>query len=478
MGSDSPLGWKDGHGCLFAGRYFVIAGGVFTHIWKGPEKPGFETRADLRTTTVYDTHTDTWDAFKIPDMPYTPLRTTGACGVDTMFILSGEGSNAVFSGGEASRQVAMLRLVSNSTEPRFAWSLLPELPPGMGRWLAAAAVLDGQWLVLTGGTNTPGIEYSLGGSMGNMDDLGRRVFTSGSAPREPATKGTTAPPGASQCQATRAPNGSSPTGGSIWPRCVVQNLHPCECPPNLPGFKLFLGNRTDPPSAAWDTIASFPGRGYDVPNFIGVNDSLYIFGGWRANAAGMRAWQTDPDSLYSLAARLDLPVPITQGTNGAQLLRHAWKYTATTDTWERLADLPQHMCNGGTVVLENRYIVQLGSSHGENSFRVGSNDPAVRSLRGLCGNKTLRECNLVPEVKLQQEGIAPYYGDTVLVYDTLDRKYSRAGVLPYGLVTSHCGTNHTHIFCMLGEPRHMWNSNTEPLVQIARVNWNDWKGRP
>eukprot|EP01047_Picozoa_sp_COSAG01_P061961 COSAG01_NODE_7808_length_3047_cov_3.984396_1_plen_126_part_00 len=23
MGSDAPLGWKDGHGCLFAGRYFV-----------------------------------------------------------------------------------------------------------------------------------------------------------------------------------------------------------------------------------------------------------------------------------------------------------------------------------------------------------------------------------------------------------------------------------------------------------------------
>eukprot|EP01047_Picozoa_sp_COSAG01_P061965 COSAG01_NODE_7808_length_3047_cov_3.984396_5_plen_79_part_00 len=62
-------------------------------------------------------------------------------------------------------------------------------------------------------------------------------------------------------------------------------------------------------------------------------------------------------------------------------------------------------------------------------------------------------------------------GDTVLVYDTLKDKFSRAGVLPYGLVTSHCGANGTHIFCMLGEPRHGWNSNTEPLVQIAAIEW-------
>jgi hypothetical protein len=57
------------------------------------------------------------------------------------------------------------------------------------------------------------------------------------------------------------------------------------------------------------------------------------------------------------------------------------------------------------------------------------------------------------------------------VYDALKGKFSRAGVLPYGLVTSHCGANGTHIFCVLGEPRHGWNSNTEPLVQIAAIEW-------
>ena len=57
-------------------------------------------------------------------------------------------------------------------------------------------------------------------------------------------------------------------------------------------------------------------------------------------------------------------------------------------------------------------------------------------------------------MRLSQQGIASYYGDTVLIFDALTRKYSRAGVLPYGLVTSHCGTNGTHIACALGEPRH------------------------
>ena len=73
---------------------------------------------------------------------------------------------------------------------------------------------------------------------------------------------------------------------------------------------------------------------------------------------------------------------------------------------------------------------------------------------------------------MQEMGVATYYGDEVLIFDTVERKYSRAGVLPYGLVTSHCGTNGTHIFCALGEPRHGWNSNTEPLVQIAKVTWH------
>ena len=60
----------------------------------------------------------------------------------------------------------------------------------------------------------------------------------------------------------------------------------------------------------------------------------------------------------------------------------------------------------------------------------------------------------VPEFRLQAGGIAAYYGDSVLIYDTQTRRYSRAGVMPYGLITSHCVNNVTHIICALGEPRH------------------------
>jgi hypothetical protein len=66
-------------------------------------------------------------------------------------------------------------------------------------------------------------------------------------------------------------------------------------------------------------------------------------------------------------------------------------------------------------------------------------------------------------------GILSYYGDDVLAFDTLEEKWSRIGKMPYGLVTSHCGTNQTHIICIAGEPRHGHFGNTESVVQIAAV---------
>ena len=59
----------------------------------------------------------------------------------------------------------------------------------------------------------------------------------------------------------------------------------------------------------------------------------------------------EADSLYGLASQLDLPVPITIGTNGAQLLRAAWRYTLATNRWERLPDLPYHI---RTYIIEER----------------------------------------------------------------------------------------------------------------------------
>ena len=62
-------------------------------------------------------------------------------------------------------------------------------------------------------------------------------------------------------------------------------------------------------------------------------------------------------------------------------------------------------------------------------------------------------------------------GDDVLAYDVVTELWSRIGKLPYGEITSHCGTNTSHIICIGGEPRHAHNSNTETAVQIAEITY-------
>ena len=85
-----------------------------------------------------------------------------------------------------------------------------------------------------------------------------------------------------------------------------------------------------------------------------------------------------------------------------------------------------------------------------------------------------------------------YYNDFVLAFDTMEKKWSRVGVLPCqpnnrhlqlsilvmacvcvccadGGITSHCGTNGTHVICIGGEPRHGHNGNAESVVQIGRI---------
>jgi N-acetylneuraminic acid mutarotase len=94
----------------------------------------------------------------------------------------------------------------------------------------------------------------------------------------------------------------------------------------------------------------------------------------------------------------------------------------------------------------------LGSTHGRDSYRVGQD----LSTAGQ-GDFSMRG------------GILTYYNDFVLAFDTIDQKWSRIGVLPYGCITSHCGTNGTHVICIGGEPRHGHNGNAESVVQIGRV---------
>jgi N-acetylneuraminic acid mutarotase len=119
----------------------------------------------------------------------------------------------------------------------------------------------------------------------------------------------------------------------------------------LPSFRLSIkgGWPTATGQQKWQQAAHFPGLGLDAPNSAVAGGSLYVLGGWRGSLHGMAAWS----KLHALG----LPVPITLGTNGGQLVRQCWKYTPATDRWERLPDAPHHIEQGGTAVLGERYIL-------------------------------------------------------------------------------------------------------------------------
>ena len=100
-------------------------------------------------------------------------------------------------------------------------------------------------------------------------------------------------------------------------------------------------------------MAEFPGGGIDCSNDGVVNGSLFIFGGGTANttAAALAAWS----ALYAL----NLPVPIVQ--NGAACTRKSWRYDMAADSWRSIPDAPYHIERGGSVVLKQRYILNLGT---------------------------------------------------------------------------------------------------------------------
>merc|ERR1712096_280484 len=162
---------------------------------------------------------------------------------------------------------------------------------------------------------------------------------------------------------------------------------------------------------------------------------------------------------------LGLPVPITEGTNGGKLLRACWKYDPDRDLWTQIPDAPYHIEFGGTAVLKNRHLISLGSTHGKNAFRVGTNcqRDAACSKGHIPGHGS-------PDMGLGDD-VLTYYGDDVLAFDTLTNKWSRVGKMPYGCITSHCGTNGTHIIRIAGEPRHGHNGNSESVVQIAEITF-------
>ena len=67
------------------------------------------------------------------------------------------------------------------------------------------------------------------------------------------------------------------------------------------------------------------------------------------------------------------------------------------------------------------------------------------------------------------DGFVSYYGDDVLFYDSVERKYGTAGKMIYGVCTASFVSNGTHALGFGGEPTHWWNGNTESAVQLVKV---------
>jgi hypothetical protein len=275
MGRDSPMPGKDGHGCLFKDRYFVIAGGE----WCYPvsllniTQPSPPCISDTRTY-LYDLVADEWSQLAAP--PYTMLRLSGACSADALFLVSGMSPNAT-AVPRGLVDSARLRMVEGSDRaglvaPKWEWTMLPQLPDGANRWLGSAGVVDG-WLVLAAGSSTCGFERA---AASKQED-----------------------PGADDPQ-PRARIGSS------HDPCTVACTDATRCPPWLPSYRLRLSGPNGFASA-WEPVAHFPGGGLDVPNTAVVSNSMYVFGGWRANGPGMAAHS----DLYNL----DLPVPIVRSAH-------------------------------------------------------------------------------------------------------------------------------------------------------------------
>ena len=66
-----------------------------------------------------------------------------------------------------------------------------------------------------------------------------------------------------------------------------------------------------------------------------------------------------------------------------------------------------------------------------------------------------------------------YYGDDVLVYDSVDRVYAREGKMLSGVGTASWVSNGTHALGFGGEPAHGWNGNTESAIQMSTITLSD-----
>ncbi|MBN2296173.1 MAG: hypothetical protein JXM70_27325 [Pirellulales bacterium] len=202
--------------------------------------------------------------------------------------------------------------------------------------------------------------------------------------------------------------------------------------PRMPDFRL----RLDKADAVWEPMSPYPAGDRDLIIPAVARGKLYVFGGSNCDRV-MREIFKDIYDKYGVNAPY----------NGVPNYRDAFCYDPDKNQWKRIRNLPMPMVAGGTVVLDDRYVLLLGSAD-VRSYRVGK----------TTGRKD------------------PYYlgyGDLVLCYDVQADNYCRVGVMPYGVATTPWVTDGHHVYGFGGEPSHGYIMNTENVVQIGTLRRAD-----
>jgi hypothetical protein len=199
--------------------------------------------------------------------------------------------------------------------------------------------------------------------------------------------------------------------------------------PALPDWRL----RLDRSPAEWERMSPYPGGHRALVIGAVARGKFYVFGGSQPDEQ-MRATHVKLSKEYQLAAPY----------NGVPNYRDAYCYDPDQNQWRSIRNLPFPMISGASVVLNNRYVLLIGSSD-TRTFRVGK----------------------------QKAMLFPFwtgYGDMVLCYDLENNDYSRVGPMLYGVATCPFVTDGQNVFGFGGEPGHGYNDNTENVLQIGTIH--------
>ena len=104
-----------------------------------------------------------------------------------------------------------------------------------------------------------------------------------------------------------------------------------------------------------------------IPQAAAIGGSFYLFGGM-AEITDKTPIFTDMLTKYRL--------PITDTSEGCAVFHTSYRYDVSNNSWTALPSPPFPVVAGGTVVLQERYIVLLGSEQ-RTTFRVGNTSKGV-----------------------------------------------------------------------------------------------------